>query len=133
MIPEVPCDGRFDVEIRRSCERPQIAVLLLLTMKFGKKLLSSQFPPWSHYYLDYKRLKQVLEAEDSEAGHKRSASNMSRMSILTRVSMSSHPSRQLHHPNSEKFLYELNFEVEKIVLFTLQEQGRIAYQLQVLR
>jgi len=136
-------------------------------VKFGEKLVASRRQEWAPYYLDYDRLKTVLENppapllefpdDGEEAGGTASASgggggvaNRNNALLLlgddsTRSVGGGSSVRSLFgtrrfffigggggerpHPESEPFLQELNAQVEKLVLFFLQEQGRIAYKL----
>ena len=104
-------------------------------MHFGKKLLASQHEPWSGYYLDYGQLKGLLEDE----------SNVDQQETSVIVSGGDHhpptetrdrrPSSgggsllwSLNEEGSE-FIALLNREVEKIFLFFLSEQGRLATEM----
>lgn len=95
-------------------------------MKFGQKIVALQHHPWTGYYLDYNGLKDVLE-QPVKDDHSLASGNVS----LTSATLASIAA--LEHPASSRFLEFLDKEVEKIVLFFLQEQGRIAYQLVELR
>jgi hypothetical protein len=80
-------------------------------MKFGKKLVALSHSPWAQYYVDYGHLKQILEKEESP-------------DLEGSVASSNHSIFQ-----SSEFIFQLDQEVEKIVLFLLEQQGQIASQL----
>jgi len=124
-------------------------------MKFGNKLHSLQYPAWAPYYLDYNGLKKLLEDDSgyddnhddavppppplSPAGSAFLAISSPLNSLRRKGPLFSSrrgdPLREDMDSNlpSVKFLDALNEQVEKIVLFYVQEQGRIAYQLVELR
>jgi hypothetical protein len=96
-------------------------------MKFPERLLALQYEPWAHFYIQYDALKETLD-------------QISQQETLDEDIFPSSPLRyrglvQFHRfshdepPGSTLFLIQLNQQVEKIVLFFLQEQGRLAYQL----
>jgi len=103
-------------------------------MKFGQRILAAQHSAWSPFYLDYNGLKKILEEScetAQQSGHKKTSSFASTISLLS-ISGGRNTVDE-KHPLSTRFLQALNDEVEKVVLFFLQEQGRIAYQLVQLR
>jgi predicted MFS family arabinose efflux permease len=98
-------------------------------VKFGEQLLSLRHEPWASYYLDYNGLKDILNqsaAQATAAVSVDSSGNLQR-SISMRSSLVGRFALD-EPPASTLFLMQLNAQVEKIVLFFLQEQGRIAYQ-----
>ncbi|GLT51872.1 hypothetical protein SLA2020_252490 [Shorea laevis] len=74
---------------------------------FGKKLKASRIPEWQGYYIDYKFLKKKVNryAQQLEVGV------------------------QGHHDVLKDFSIMLDREIEKIVLFLLQQQGQLASRL----
>ena len=70
-------------------------------MKFGRRLLELEYEPWKSYYVDYEKLKNILEDADGEPSANR----------------------------EREFVRQLNREIEKTVLFFLQEQGQLASRL----
>jgi SPX domain protein involved in polyphosphate accumulation len=78
-------------------------------MKFGKKLVALRHAPWSQYYVDYEHLKQILFKEEG-ADPESSIASASVFQVT-------------------EFVYQLDREVEKAVLFLLEQQGLIASQL----
>ncbi|GLT84487.1 hypothetical protein SLE2022_027120 [Rubroshorea leprosula] len=74
---------------------------------FGKKLKASQISEWQGYYIDYKFLKKKVNryAQQLEVGV------------------------QGHHDVLKDFSIMLDREIEKIVLFLLQQQGQLASRL----
>jgi hypothetical protein len=79
-------------------------------MKFGKKLVALRHAPWSQYYVDYEHLKQILFKEEG-ADPESSIASASVVQVT-------------------EFVFQLDREVEKAVLFLLEQQGLIASQLQ---
>jgi SPX domain len=95
-------------------------------MHFGKFLKSHQFEPWSDKYLDYKHLKTVLERDEKseKAGN---AQIDLHLSITESSRLLSHVAVSL------EFASLLDEEVEKVIIFFLQQQGSVAQQLYQLR
>lgn len=87
---------------------------------FGKVLLKEQYAPWAEHYLDYEQLKEVLDQTDNH--------NTSTLSARTSVTDDGSIDESIH-PVTREFLSVLHGQLEKILLFVLQEQGRIATQL----
>jgi len=71
---------------------------------FGRKLAALVYEPWRDYYLSYDQLKRILEQETTKQDEAHAAN----------------PSEDL------KFVRALDEEIEKCVLFFLQEQGQLA-------
>ena len=96
-------------------------------MKFGERLLALQHDPWAHFYIQYDALKETLDqiSQDESLEDETFPSSPARYRGLLKFHRFSHD----EPPGSTLFLIQLNHQVEKIVLFFLQEQGRIAYQL----
>lgn len=86
-------------------------------VNFGKKLIQGQHPPWKEYYLDYNNLKRVLK--DIKKGEK----------VFELDAM------EAHHEDDSKAVFEvlLDRQIERVVIFFLQQQGRIATNLAELR
>jgi hypothetical protein len=77
-------------------------------VNFGQKILDHQeSSPWATYYLDYEKLKAVLEVETVDHA------SIGSFSYQT-------------FPINGEFLHELHTQAEKIVLFVLSRQGEIA-------
>jgi predicted MFS family arabinose efflux permease len=68
--------------------------------------MALQYAPWEAQYLDYSKLKAVLETQTT---------------------------KELAAFREREFVRQLNREIEKIVLFFLEEQGQLAYRLSTLR
>jgi predicted MFS family arabinose efflux permease len=98
-------------------------------MHFGQTLEAHQHAPWALYYLDYESLKEILDQDEQDAtdfdthdgSRSLEISTTSRWTLATRYSKS--------HPVTKEFLAFLQRQMEKILLFLLQEQGRIATSL----
>lgn len=94
-------------------------------VEFGKQIVEARYPPWQDYYLDYNKLKGLLErkAERTAASVDRGHAD----NDMITVSLSS--LRQLSLLNvaqtvlETEFLHLLDSEVEKVVLFFLEKQG----------
>ncbi|GKY98954.1 hypothetical protein MPSEU_000851200 [Mayamaea pseudoterrestris] len=96
-------------------------------MKFGERLLALQHEPWAHFYIQYDSLKETLDQISQQDSLEEEAFPSS--PLRYRGLLQFHRFTQDEPPGSTLFLIQLNQQVEKIVLFFLQEQGRIAYQL----
>lgn len=84
---------------------------------FGKQLLKSRHEPWAGSYIEYDRLKNVLQelGRDEEDRQKLLAPSRSFLSL----SMSQEPA-------ASGFEQLIDQQIEKIVLFFLQKQGELA-------
>jgi hypothetical protein len=92
-------------------------------VNFGNKLVALEHKPWSDFYLDYARLKDILESiPDEEQVRRQHILELDNKSIEEQGTAT-----QLD--GSFEFIHVLNREVEKILLFFLQEQGEIAASL----
>lgn len=100
-------------------------------VKYGEKLVALQYPPWKAYYLDYNRLKVILEQDDVDPlQHPRGANiGSSYASGLSRLSHRRRPRGSNEPPLSVRFLQTLTQEIETIVTFFLKQQGEIAQEL----
>ena len=106
-------------------------------MQFGKKLLSLRYKPWAAYYLDYQQLKEILEREDHETQPVQTISTATLPALEAAdnvsldVSMTSRWTTQSYKrdPVTNAFMAALHLQMEKILLFVLQEQGHIAVEL----
>jgi MFS family permease len=99
-------------------------------MKFGERIVALQHGPWVPFYLKYDELKtlldQIVQQEVSDEEQQQLIpSSPARYHRLLKFHRFSHD----EPPGSTMFLIQLNQQVETIVMFFLQEQGRIAYQL----
>lgn len=94
-------------------------------MKFGKKLLDQQYGPWVSYYLDYEQLKDVLDKTSRDFQYSHHAENDSHAEYSMTSSVHYLTSLK-HHPVTAEFLSVLHVQLEKMLLFVIQEQGRIA-------
>lgn len=92
-------------------------------MKFGSRILEQQYSPWSEYYLEYKRLKELLG--ESEGG------NTDKPIFSSEATFQS--GTLYEESASTVFLKSLNAQIEKILLFFLYEQGTLADQLRACR
>lgn len=88
-------------------------------MHFGKKLLAARYEPWAVHYLDYDRLKSLLEDRPPPLATAPIEEDSFHWSV--------------HGEEGSEFLRLLNREVEKIFLFFLAEQGRLASELSQLQ
>jgi cyanate permease len=98
-------------------------------MKFGKKLLDQQYGPWVSYYLNYEQLKDVLEKssrDDSLYSHHAESDSHADYSLTSSLPFTS---SMKHHPVTAEFLSVFHVQLEKMLLFVVQEQGRIATEL----
>ena len=85
-------------------------------MKFSERLKVLKNQAWAEYYIDYDLLKELLAKEDRESLTPTHRSSKSNLQLLPEVS-------------SQDFLYELNRQVEFVLLFYLREQGKVADEL----
>ena len=97
-------------------------------MKFGKKLLDQRYDPWVSYYLDYEQLKDVLDKTSRASQYSYHAENDSHADFSMTSSMQITASMK-HHPVTAEFLSVFHVQLEKMLLFVIQEQGRIATEL----
>jgi SPX domain protein involved in polyphosphate accumulation len=91
-------------------------------MHFGRTLLAQQYEPWTSNYLDYNRLKAVLERiddDDDQPANYKFLSESTRCLELVATSLS--------------FTSLFDEQVETVVYFFLQRQGDIALRLCQLR
>ena len=93
---------------------------------FGTTLELSKRPEWASYYLDYGRLKSILKRM-----HGRPITGSHRRSYSQSFLISAQESLSHDHPSGvqvwwHEFRRVLDEEIETVVLFSLQEQGRIA-------
>ena len=86
-------------------------------VNFGKKLVQSQHPPWKEYYLDYNELKRILK------------------DIIKGEGDFEFDALEAHHEDDGKAVFEvlLDRQIETVVIFFLQLQGKIAKNLAELR
>ena len=106
-------------------------------MHFGKKLETLQYEPWAAHYLDYASLKAILERPavdhypDTTATHTCTSAVDDHMSVETGHTRSSRWTLTSTHlsPQANEFLTVLHGQLEKVILFVLQEEGRIAIEL----
>ena len=95
-------------------------------VEFGTRLELSKRPEWASYYLDYGRLKSILNRVDGRRAtesHRRSYSQSFLVSAQDSLSDDQHSDVQIWW---YEFRRVLDQEIETVVLFSLQEQGRIA-------
>jgi hypothetical protein len=76
---------------------------------FGKRLLALRYEPWKEHYIDYNKLKRILESDEVDS------------SAATALQI------------KDEFQKELDSNIETAVLFSLQEQGKVAQRLAVLK
>ena len=117
-------------------------------MKFGERLLSSQHPPWSANYIDYRRLKHLLGPLFNEDTSLEDGNNVGGI-IETHVDYYSSPLQYDASPNPEDgmstlqgavtrvdsshaFEKELKYEIQKALLFLLKSMGELASELSAL-
>lgn len=99
-------------------------------VKFGETIVAQkQQSEWSSYFLNYTALKQVLDDYKQQQREQHDdygsvSSHATLTNLLFPVGT---------HPVTADFLHRLHTEVERIVLFVLQEQGKIASELAVCR
>ncbi|KAL6651232.1 hypothetical protein ACP70R_010157 [Stipagrostis hirtigluma subsp. patula] len=79
-------------------------------VKFGKKLMADQEEEWKRYYINYKLLKKLLKQYVQQTQHSSKNYEQIRMEIST----------------------VLDDQIEKIVLFLLQQQGCLARRIEEL-
>ena len=118
-------------------------------MKFGERLLSSQHPPWSGNYINYLRLKQLLNPlfdldaslEDGGGGGGGGSGPLrgggQEDSSPLHYDISSNDISALHQDatsvtSSRSFQRELNSEIQKALLFLLKSMGELASDLSTL-
>lgn len=91
-------------------------------VQFGKKIITFQHEPWSPHYLAYGELKSILQKEKDQ-------DNLQEELLLEEDEESENLSSFWQQTHSAEFLKCLHLQLEKILLFVLQEQGRIAIEL----
>ena len=119
-------------------------------MKFGERLLSTQHPPWSTSYIDYKRLKRLLNPlfglqeevvtsspEDGGAPTSDSGSNSYAIASPLHYDDSTAPTLYCFEnvsavTSSRSFQKELNYEIQKAMLFLLKSMGELASDISLL-
>jgi len=130
-------------------------------MKFGERILSSQHPPWSANYINYLRLKRLLtplfglevpsSAEENgngsiaitpSRGDGSSALNANRrfsplhyndlFSTNSTTSIATLEEDVTRVTSSSEFQRELNYEIQKALLFLLKSMGELASDLSAL-
>ena len=115
-------------------------------MKFGERLLSSQHPPWSGNYINYLRLKQLLNPlfdldaslEDGGGGSSSTLRGGGQEDFSPlHYDISSNDISTLHQDatsvtSSRSFQRELNSEIQKALLFLLKSMGELASDLSTL-
>eukprot|EP00584_Thalassiosira_punctigera_P006648 CAMPEP_0172540916 /NCGR_PEP_ID=MMETSP1067-20121228/11820_1 /TAXON_ID=265564 ORGANISM="Thalassiosira punctigera, Strain Tpunct2005C2" /NCGR_SAMPLE_ID=MMETSP1067 /ASSEMBLY_ACC=CAM_ASM_000444 /LENGTH=900 /DNA_ID=CAMNT_0013326849 /DNA_START=131 /DNA_END=2833 /DNA_ORIENTATION=+ len=110
-------------------------------MKFGDRLLSSQHPPWSGSYINYFRLKQLLNPLfDLEAPLENSGGGINLPHYVVEdpsplhYEISTNNISTLHQEftrvtSSHEFQEELNYEIRKALLFLMKSMGELASDL----
>lgn len=94
-------------------------------MNFATKIVALQHRDWSQYYLDYNGLKRILAEVDHEhAADDDDDDHPSQISLLAKTHFRDEVG------TSAKFLAELYKQVQKICLFVLTQQGKIAAELE---
>lgn len=104
------------------------------TMKFGERLLSSQHPPWSENYINYERLKRLLDllfGQESPVDYLASSNTLSKYG-LTDQCPSDDVAIGSAVTSSHSFQRELNDEIQKALLFLLKTMGELASDLTAL-
>jgi len=124
-------------------------------MLFGERLLSSQHPPWSEKYIDYRRLKCLLitlfgletspkndvgslKAQEAPSFFQtNSIGGSTSKDSLLHCDLSSNDISPLNQhvkkvTTSRSFCNELNYEIEKVLLFLLKSIGELATDLSTL-
>ncbi|XP_061339949.1 SPX domain-containing membrane protein At4g22990-like isoform X2 [Gastrolobium bilobum] len=83
---------------------------------FGKKLRESQIQEWKGYYINYKLMKKKVKRyiEQMEVGAQNRHNVLRDFSLLL---------------DKQQYFLALEFQIEKIVLFLLEQQGVIAHRL----
>jgi MFS family permease len=125
--------GSSDVTDRHESRFPKTAHLPagmlaklhnVSTMKFGERLVQLRRKEWAAFYLDYEYLKTLLPSvdESEEASKDAGLRKNESLPLIADGTLS-----------ETDFGQVLQLEVEKIVLFALQEQGRIANELMEVR
>lgn len=95
-------------------------------MHFGRTLKARLYQPWAQYYFDYSLLKEILEQEKV---HISFDSDLS----ATQTSTSSVRELGLSSRNTTlAFQAELEYEMRKVVLFFLKQQGELANRISLL-
>ncbi|KAL7535604.1 hypothetical protein ACHAXR_006599 [Thalassiosira sp. AJA248-18] len=107
-----------------------------ISMKFGERLLSSQHPQWSESYIDYLRLKLLLnslfdlEASPEEGGSpRRGCTSPLHHNISPNNSSSTNRQDVTRVASSHSFQKELDREIRKALLFLMKSMGELASDL----
>ncbi|KAL7486845.1 hypothetical protein ACHAW6_012426 [Cyclotella cf. meneghiniana] len=106
-------------------------------MHFGKTLKERLHQPWAQYYLDYSRLKDILEQDtvNLTLSVDRLATSCSDDSDALASQSTNASVRHLRlsaRTTTLAFQAELDYQVRKVVLFFLQQQGSIANRVSLL-
>ena len=103
------------------------------TMRFATKIVALQHREWSHYYLDYNGLKRILAENDGGCSDGNGTVTIQHQEEdgldVSTISLLSYTLLQNVVVTSKRFLQVLYMEVQKICLFSLKEQGKIATEL----
>lgn len=97
-------------------------------MHFGKTLKARLYQPWAHHYLDYTLLKDILEQDKVHLSLPVGNDVLSTLSST----LSIRGLRLSTRNTTLAFQAELDYEVRKVVLFFLQEQGELANRISLL-
>eukprot|EP00980_Cylindrotheca_fusiformis_P011284 scaffold2597_cov116-Cylindrotheca_fusiformis.AAC.12 len=112
---------------------------------FGKSILKARREEWNSAYLDYDRLKSIIDdinrtlteqqTTSSSSSYRNSSNNGNDSESMPLTTTTTTPEHQMEELTALKKLFfrELATEVEKISLFTLQQQGILAKGIGTLR
>lgn len=120
-------------------EHPTARRLAGAMVEFGKTLRQARRPEWEDNYLDYEKLKNILIQGNQDLKLHHSHRRVRSLAILSGLeragsdineddssTISSWKTSGMMSPMSIEFKKCLDSEIEKVVLFSLQEQGRLA-------
>ena len=114
-------------------------------VEFGKKLKESRKEDWKAFYIDYDSLKKILKKQHETKSNIPKAASTVDLTLTSDVYAS--PKQQYQQQQQQQlirgtsyvytpthlvaleFKHALDQEIEKVVLFSLQEQGNIAKEL----
>eukprot|EP00611_Tribonema_gayanum_P025678 TRINITY_DN5919_c0_g1_i2.p1 TRINITY_DN5919_c0_g1~~TRINITY_DN5919_c0_g1_i2.p1 ORF type:complete len:863 (-),score=287.56 TRINITY_DN5919_c0_g1_i2:526-3114(-) len=110
-------------------------------VQFGRTLQEAAVTSWAPFYLNYKELKKALKAlkldydlEDKRVAGTQGGSRRPSLTAMIRSnSFASRPVSSNMNNKEDDFSRKVDDEVEKVVLFFLQEQGSLATRMLAVR
>ena len=107
-------------------------------VEFGKLLLDSRKVEWKDYYINYDRLKKILKHQTGKPTKKKEeltttpTTTTTTTTIVTKTATTSAAVTTSERELARLFRQALDQEIEKVVLFLLEQQGLLATRIQTL-